>query len=273
LGLLLAGLLWAAQGPPGNAEDRPTILVSGAEVAHQRARWEKMRGRPPTDAELKNAVDGYVRNEILYREALSRDMDRDDPRIRLALIQKMQMLTAGQADAIAIPEQDLIAFYALRKEQYKSPAKLSIKQVFFKDENGAQERAEKLLAEFVKNEPADATWRESGDSSLLEPAMLAATALDLEKQFGTDFTAEVLSFPSDRWMGPVHSGYGWHVVRVFDRVPGRVPELAEVRSKVENDLLYETRKVSEEQGYQEIAGKYRVLISDGAEQMFYGGTK
>ena len=273
LGALLAGVFWAVQGPPGSGGSRPEIVISEADVAHQAARWERMWNRPPTSFELKKAVDDYVRDEILYREALARGMDREDPRVRLALIQKMQMLAAGQADARGVTDKDLAAFFALRKEQYKIPARLSVTHVFFKDDETAKSRAEKVLAGFLAMEPSEAALREAGDTTMLETTHQAVTALELEKRFGTDFTAEVLSMMEGKWSGPVRSEYGLHVVKVFDRVPGRIPDLAEVREKVENDLRYEERKASEEQGFQEIAGKYRVAINDGAEQMLQGETK
>lgn len=270
LGALLAGVVWAVQGPPGSDGNRPEIIITEAEVAHQLARWERMWGRPPTNAELRKAVDGYVRNEILYREALARRMDREDPRVRIALIQKMQMLAAGQADARGVTEEDLSAFFALRKEQYRIPARVSLIQVFFRDGTDSRARAENLLAQFQEQEPSEAVLREAGDPLMLEAVHEAVTASDLEKQFGTDFTAEVLSLPEGKWSGPVRSGYGLHVVKVFDRKPGRIPDLAEVRDKVEGDLQYEARRAVQEQGYQEIAGKYRVAISDRAEQMLQG---
>ena len=105
---------------------------------------------------------------------------------------------------------------------------------------------------------------------MYETIQEAVTALDLEKQFGTDFTADVLSLPEGNWSGPVRSGYGLHVVKTFNRKPGRIPELAEVRDKVETDLQYEARRAAQDQGYQEIAGKYQVVISDRAEQMLQG---
>ena len=143
LGALLAGVFWAVQGPPGGDGVRSEIVVTEADVAHQSARWEKMWSRPPSAEELKNAVDGYVRNEILYREALARGMDRQDPRVRMALIQKMRMLAAGQTDARGVTDKDLAAFFALRKEQYKIPARLSVTHVFFKADETAKSRAEK----------------------------------------------------------------------------------------------------------------------------------
>ena len=267
LGALLAGVVWAVQGPPGNENKRPEIVITEAEVAHHQAKWERLWGRSPTDTELRKTMDGYVRNEILYREALARDMDREDPRVRMALIQKMQMLAAGQADAKGMTEQDLSAFYALRKEQYRIPARVSLIQVFFREGMDAQTKADTLIAQFQYQEPSEAILFEAGDAGMFETVQEAVTALDLEKQFGTDFTAEVLSLPGGRWSGPIPSGYGLHVVKVFDRKPGRIPDLAEVRDKVETDLRYEASAAAQEQSYQEIAGKYRVVISDRAKQM------
>ncbi len=270
LGALLAGLVWAVQGPPGSDGSRPEIIITEAEVAHQLARWERLWRRPPTNEELRQAIDSYVRNEILYREALARDMDREDPRVRIALIQKMQMLAAGQADARGVTEKEISAFFALRKEKYRIPARVSLLQVFFRDGENSRARAEKLLAQFQEQEPSEAILREAGDSTMLETVQEAVTALDLEKLFGTEFTAEVLSLPEGKWSGPVRSGYGLHVVKIFDRAPGRIPELAEVRDKVKSDLQYEARRAAQEQGYQEIAGKYRVVIGNRAEQMLQG---
>lgn len=270
LGILLAGIFWAAQGPPRNTDEIPEIIVTEADVAHQAARWEKMRGRPPTPPELKSAVDGHVRNEILYREALARGVDRQDPRVRLALIQKMEMMAAGKADAQSITEEELISFYALRKDQYRTPAKLSIKQIFFKQTNGAEEQATELLDQIITQEPSDSELSELGDVSMLEQVLNKVSATELEAKFGTEFTAEVLSLPEGQWSGPVRSGYGLHLVKIFDRQAGTTPEFAAVRDKVESDLMYENRMASQEQGYQEIAGKYQVLINEGAEQMLRG---
>jgi peptidyl-prolyl cis-trans isomerase C len=273
LGALLAGVVWAVQGPPDSNGSRPEIIITGAEVAHQVARWERLWRRPPTNEELRKAIDSYVRNEILYREALARDMDREDPRIRMVLIQKMQMLAAGQAEARGVTEQEISAFFALRKEQYRIPARVSLIQVFFKDGKDSSARAEKLVSQFQEQEPSEAILREAGDATMLKALQETVTALDLEKQFGTDFTAEVLSLPEGKWSGPVRSGYGLHVVKIMDRKPGRIPDLAEVRDKVKADLQYEARRAAQEQGYQEIAGKYRVAISERAEKMLQGGKE
>jgi hypothetical protein len=273
LGALLAGVVWAVRGPPGTDQTIPEISVTLAEVAHLQAQWQRQWQRPPTAEELKKSVDGYVRNEILYREALARDLDREDPRVRLALIQKMQMLAAGRADAQEITEEDVAAFFALRKEQYRIPAMLSVIQIYFKskdDPEGARARVDNMREEFRLTEPDEATLAQVGDSIMLEKTHLDVTASELEKRLGTEFAAKVLPLEEHIWSGPIESSYGLHLVNVLNRTPGRVPELEEVRNKVVTDLRYETRKVEEEQGYLEVAGKYRVVISEGAEQILKG---
>jgi hypothetical protein len=271
--LLLAALLacgaWVVKGPPGEADGASRIVVTEAVVAHQRARWLKQWGRPPTEQELRKAVDLFVRGEVFYRAALAAGMDRADPRVRLALIQKVEMLAAGRADAQALSDEDLAAFFALRKERYSIPAQLSLLQVLFKEREGAgQAAAQELLVRFSKENPADAAVREAGDASLLERIYRNTTAPDMARQFGQPFVTALKALPTGEWAGPIRSSYGWHVVKVEAWEPARIPELAQVRERVPTDLRYESRQAAEEQGYLEIASKYQVSITDGAEALF-----
>ena len=267
LGAVLAGMFWAAKGPPRSKEELPEIVISQTDVAHLRAQWQVLWRREPTPAELKVVVDEHIRSEILYREALTRGMDREDPRVGIVLIQKMLMLAAGQADSKGSTTKDVEAFYALRKETYRVPPRLSVQYVFFKEKDDGRKRAEKALAEIRKKPPSEALVQQMGDATMLQRAHSAIDATELEKLYGPDFTAAVLSVPNGEWGGPFRSGYGLHVVNVYDRIPGRIPDLAEVREKVEGDLMYETRAAAEEQGYQEIASKYRVVIDAKAGQV------
>jgi hypothetical protein len=48
--------------------------------------------RSPTASESDRLVADYVREEVLYREALALGLDRDDLVVRRRLVQKMEML-------------------------------------------------------------------------------------------------------------------------------------------------------------------------------------
>ncbi len=273
LGAMLAAIVWALRGPPGARRAIPEISITVAEVAHLNARWQRQWNRPPTAEELRRAVDAYVRNEILYKEALAQGLDREDPRVRLALIQKMKMLAASRADAQEVTEGDLAAFFALRKEQYRVPARISVSQVYFKnDGEQGRARAETLLEQFRQQEPDEAVMAEAGDHSMLERTHIEITAPELEQRLGSDFAAAVLPLAENTWSGPIQSSFGLHLVKVLDRTPGRIPSLEEARAKVETDLRYEARKAEQEQGYIEIAGKYQVVFSGDAEKLLQGRT-
>ena len=49
----------------------------------QRKSWTRW-SRPPTAIELQKAFEQYVRSEVLYREALERGLDRNDPAVRMS---------------------------------------------------------------------------------------------------------------------------------------------------------------------------------------------
>jgi hypothetical protein len=56
------------------------------------------QGRPaPTPEEMQALVDGRVREEILYREALALGLDKDDAIVRRRMAQKMEFLVEDMA--------------------------------------------------------------------------------------------------------------------------------------------------------------------------------
>jgi parvulin-like peptidyl-prolyl isomerase len=52
---------------------------------------------------------------------------------------------------------------------------------------------------------------------------------ELAARLGDGFARRVFSLSEGRWWGPIESSYGVHWVRVRERVPARVPDVAEVR--------------------------------------------
>lgn len=124
LALLLAGGTWIMQGPPNERDDDNLIIITDAQVAHLQARWIKQWNRTPNQLELQASVDAYVRDEILYREALRQGLDRQDPRVRLALIQKMNLLSAGRSNTDDIPQADLEAFFCASQRTLPSTSSI-----------------------------------------------------------------------------------------------------------------------------------------------------
>ncbi len=98
-GLLLALAMILVRGAPGESENSSRVLFTEADVAQVRAKFMRTWNRPPTAVELRKGLEQYVRDEILYREALARNLDRADPTVRLAMVRKITMMGVARAEA------------------------------------------------------------------------------------------------------------------------------------------------------------------------------
>jgi hypothetical protein len=273
LGLLVAGLVFFVKGPPAQRADVKQVAVPDAVVEHIKARWQGLWNRAPTEPELRGALGKFVREEILYREALARGLDREDPTVRLAMVMKMNALAASLAATTQPSEREVEAYFKLRQERYRAPARVSISQVCFStDRRGEKARpdAEAALATLRRKEPSGDELARLGDHLMLRPAYVDQSAGDLDRVFGTGFGAKVAVLEPGRWHGPIQSGYGLHLVKVTERAESRLPELAEVRGKVTTDMLFEARRAAEDLFYQEIAAPYQVVYGAAAAEVFGG---
>ena len=96
--LLIGAALFVLYGLQNDAAvgDSSRIVFTEADIDRLIALWNKKWQRLPTQQELEGLIESQLREEVLYREALSKGMDREDPRVRMALIQKMEMMAAGK---------------------------------------------------------------------------------------------------------------------------------------------------------------------------------
>jgi peptidyl-prolyl cis-trans isomerase C len=65
-------VLYGAVAEPAPEETDKTIVVSAGEVEWMRTSWQKRWNRPPMPEELDGLIQQYIRETVLYREALDR---------------------------------------------------------------------------------------------------------------------------------------------------------------------------------------------------------
>ena len=93
IGVALSAISRYAAPPPPS--QRPTVVITAARLAQLRADFGKGSEPPDERALIARAVD----EEILFREAVARGLDRDDPSIRWRVAEKMRFLVEGDAEA------------------------------------------------------------------------------------------------------------------------------------------------------------------------------
>ena len=72
-----------------------SIVIDREQQAQIALVFERTMNRPPTDAELDAQIERFIRDEVLYREALRLGLDQGDAVVRRRMAQKMDILASS----------------------------------------------------------------------------------------------------------------------------------------------------------------------------------
>jgi hypothetical protein len=207
-------------------------------------------------------IDEAIREQVLYREALAIGLDRDDVVIRRHLRQKYEFLTQDLAFETEPDEATLRAYHEAHADRYSGAGRLTFSQILFStDRRGASAEADAVqtLADLQSaTEPHAADLL--GDATSLPSSFEALEAPEVEAMFGPEFTAALLEQDLGRWVGPVASGYGLHLVWISERIPGARLPFDDVKKKIRDDWVYDQRRTANEAVYRALLERYEVIV-------------
>lgn len=264
IGALLFGLYSWMNPDVAGADDRVIEITPGI-VQRLKDAWSRQWRRAPTEEELDGLIEDHVREEVLYREAIALGLDKDDTIIRRRLAQKMEFLSEDLGTLAEPTDAELREFYTERSTEFAEPARVSFSHIYFSpDQRGASAAAdaEIVLTELRAAGVVDATER--GDRFLMQSRYQSLTERDASQLFGGKFAERLFELPADSWEGPVESGFGWHLVRISERVAPRLPDFEAVRDEVQREFDYERQRASRAATYEALRSRYRVIFSPPA---------
>ncbi len=258
-------VLFGLMGKEDAEEQERAITITAGEIGWLTDAWKKRWNRPPTDKEREGLIQQYLREMILYREAVAMGLDKDDTVIRRRLAQKLEFLTQDLISPQPPTEDELRAYFKAHMDRYRPPDLITLTHVFLDpDKRGDRtlEDAETVKAELIalKQPPQDA--RSFGDPFMLQSYYPERTEAELSKLFGRGFAEPVFKLAPQQWHGPVLSGYGTHLVYVHDRLESEPPRFAEVEAQVQQDWENDKREQLNEQYIASLMGRYDVTIED-----------
>jgi len=220
-----------------------------------------------TDDELKRLIDDYVREEVLHREATQLGLDEDDYVIRRRLVQKLEFITEGFAEAGAeVDQAALRRYFDANKADYYVEPFVTFTHVFFETEDRprdqARTEAEKKLVELNRDGVPFAEAPQHGDRFLYHVNYVERTPEYVASHFGVPMTKAVFELePNDFiWRGPFDSAYGVHLVMLTTNEPGREPELSELEGRVREDARRAMIRDETEAAITDIVGTYDVRV-------------
>lgn len=262
LGLLIyGGYAWlhADEAP----DDQQTITVGAGELAWLRTSFESRWKRAPTPGELQGLVDEYVRETVLYREALAMGLDQDDTIVRRRLAQKLEFLVQDLVEVSPPTEEELKAYFEAHVDDYREPDRITFSHVFVDPDR----RGEKALedANAIRDsletleDPAQGA-KELGDAFMLQSYYPERSEAEIAKLFGREFAERVAGLSEGVWNGPVLSGYGVHLVYVHGKQSFPEPSFAKVRERVVEDWTAARRNELNDEYVARLRDKYDVVI-------------
>jgi PPIC-type PPIASE domain len=263
--LLAGALLFAVFGrnaPEATTPDKE-IVVTSADVERLAKVFERTWRRPPSDDELQKAESDFIREEVLYRTALSLGLDKDNMVIRRRLRQKMDFLFE---DTVAAPDDsDLRAFYAAHQDKFRTDTLLSFRQIFIdpKRHEDVEGDARELLQRLQSGREDDGRL---GDPLLLTEAYNETPLTRIAELFGDAFANELAKSPSGKWSGPLKSPYGLHLVRVTSVDNAHVPPFQAVRDAVQREWLAQHRAAALDEEYRKLQAQYAIHLRYSSPQ-------
>jgi len=245
-------------------------LVRGLDRGDRSIRWrmiQKMHFLSSKDGEEEPESPGG--DQVLYEQALALGLDRDDVVIRRLLSQKMRLLAGQWAVAEPPTEEELRDYLRDHADSYHQPARASLSHVFLSREKRPGtlvDDADRLLTAFLAGStPADDAVSR-GDVFALGHQFRSKSQHDLQKIFGTEFAAAVMSGTPGTWLGPIRSPYGMHLVWIDTLIPERVSEFADVRTQIEQSVRSEKREEGFRALLEQLREAYEIRVERQAPQ-------
>jgi len=206
-------------------------------VVHQRL-VQNMRFLDPETRESDAA---------LHARAVELGMERSDTVVRRRLIDRIQAVVRARVRAEPIDEAALRAFFDANAERWREPALLDLTHVYLsRDKRGprADADAAALLARLERESTAPEAAALLGDPFLGGHRLRGATPTRIAARLGPGFADAIADAPAGRWVGPVESAFGPHLVWIERRVESRIPPFDEIRRRVLDDWLEERTRIA-----------------------------
>jgi len=188
----------------------------------------------------KEFVDDIVAERLLYSEALRSKVDRDPDVADLIQSARRKIIISKLIETevdrkLFLGKDEALKYYETHKDEFMAPLVLHASHMLVKTRDEAQALIQELNAgadfgELAKSHSLDTTAPRGGDLGFFQKG-----------RFVPEFEDVVFSMKKGETSGVVQTRFGYHIVRLNDRIEPTLREFGAVRQQVEQRLLSERR--------------------------------
>jgi len=246
-------------------DSKNAIIINDFDVSSLISKWEMQWKRPPTEQELQNLINLNIKQEVFYQEALQMNLDHNDEIIKRRLAQKMQFLSNDIAAMMEPTDEILEEYFQKNSDKYLKPYSYSLFQITFSPDNRKDhfKDAKEVLKKF-----SNASFEEMSKKGDRLPFSYFFDDINVDElglQLGSIFTEVLKDQELNKWVGPIPSGFGYHLVYILDKTEAQLPSFESVKKAVLRDFEYDNQKEIDEAIYQELKKKYEIEIDINSE--------
>ncbi|MBT8386452.1 MAG: hypothetical protein KJO12_03490, partial [Ignavibacteria bacterium] len=111
------------------------IEITKQKIESMFKRWLAQLKRMPTQEEFDVYIDNYLENEILYREAKTMGLDKEDVIIKQRMVQKIEFLTNDLISISEPTDEEVKEYFDENSDKYTIPGKIDFAHIFFSTDN------------------------------------------------------------------------------------------------------------------------------------------
>ena len=219
------------------------------------------------DADLRNKLsEDYIREEVMYREALALGLDKNSYGARRRLIAQFEYINQGFIyDSLQISEEELEDYFSKNRDRYMVPPKVTFTHVFFSRDLHAEATHDLAKAELIVLNSTRLPFHlaaSRGDHFLYHRNYVDKDEQEIASHFGSSFASNVFALEQEGrfWRGPFKSEYGVHLILVTSKNEGYLPNFDQVKGRLIDDVTQIKVRVELDRLYGELKKTYRIKI-------------
>jgi len=237
------------------------IHITKADIDKLNKSWLNKKGKNPTEKEKEELLKNFIEEEILYREALAKGLDKNDNTIRLHLAKKMKFVFDDLAMIKEPTNAQLEEYLANNSIKFMESASISFNQVLFTQNNESKD-INKEAKEFLQKLQKSKSKKISTIGDLVELSKKGITNM-----FGDEFADSVFNLATKQWHGVIKSKYGLHLIYVHSLNKAKVPKLSDIREKVATEWRKEKLNEANKVFYKSLYKNYDIIIDNDLKKV------
>lgn len=145
-------------------------------------------------------------------------------------MRQLMELMLDNYTAVTPTQSQLQTYLTENADNFKPDPSISFKHIYFSMEG--RKLAHKTLS--IKENPA--MKKNFGSSLKVIPSSFnQLPKRQIASYFGNNFTDILYQLTTSEWLGPIPSGYGWHLVYLSEKIEANIPPLNQIWEKVERE--------------------------------------